>query len=98
MRFVWFFIGILVCAYKGAKLPFLYIIPGVQNKEDLLDRWFGITDPRLDYVIDNLKAEPWRWMHHTTDLVVEWARLRPQVTAKVFCAAIAIPWVIHWVL
>ncbi len=97
MRVILFIPGLLVCAYKGAKLPFAALRHA--REREMFRHWFGFTDPRIDYVYANIRAAPWRmWKHELTDLIVEWNKLDTQRAAKFAAALIVIPWIIHWIM
>lgn len=73
------FLGLLVCAYKGIKIPF-------GNDKGMRDGWFGFKDSRLDSAWKRVHTD--RSMHNLTNLIVEWNRLDAQRGAKVFCGLI----------
>ena len=81
--------GIAVAGVKGLLIPL--------REPELLRPRFGLYHPRVSEAIDGLRAEPWRWTHHLTNVAVEWTRGEPQRAAKV----IAIGWfvaMIGWVV
>lgn len=73
------FLGLLVCAYKGIKIPFF-------NDRGMRDNWFGFKDTRLSSAWKRVRDK--RSKHNLTNLIVEWNRLDAQRGAKVFCGLI----------
>lgn len=97
MRAIFCILGLLVCAYKGAKLPVAAMFH--ERERTMFAHWFGFSDPEIRYVFINIRAASWRDKpHHLTNLIVEWNRLDAQRGAKAFCALIAIPWLVHWLM
>jgi len=89
-------LALVVCAYKGAKLPIMAL--NHEREKRMFKHWFGFGDPLIAYVYVDIRAAPWREkMHSITNLATEWCRLDPQRAVKALSALIVIPWLIHWI-
>jgi len=79
-----YLIGMIACGFSFLAVIWTLFKPGEQNKEDMWDNHFGLSDPSRRMVMAWARIG-WEWkdfFHDRKNVVVEHCRLHPQRWVK----------------